>query len=81
MSDKIATAVFKDVPDETYAIVVHDASNNDQIDTNIIGIPAEGYEALKNKLPFAAAPKFEKNKFSTTSTITITINIKLRYLL
>jgi uncharacterized protein (DUF2141 family) len=81
IKEKTATAVLENVPAGTYAIaVVHDANDNNRFDTNFIGIPTEGYGASQNKLPFAAAPKFEENKFSTTPNVTTTINIRLRYL-
>lgn len=76
-----ATAVFGDIADGTYAVsVIHDANNNNKFDTNFLGIPTEGYGASKNKLPFAAAPKFDANKFAVATNSTITFNIKLRYL-
>lgn len=79
---KTATAVFDNVPPGSYAIsVIHDANNNNRFDTNFIGIPTEGYGASRNKLPFAAAPKFDDNKFVLPPNTTTAINIKLRYLL
>ncbi|HEU4902718.1 MAG TPA: DUF2141 domain-containing protein [Flavisolibacter sp.] len=78
---KTATAVFDNVPDGTYAIaVIHDANNNNRFDTNFMGLPTEGYGASKNKLPFAAAPRFEENKFSVDSNANTSLHIKLRYL-
>lgn len=80
ISNKTAAAVFENVPEGTYAVsVIHDANNNRKFDTNFLGIPKEGYGASQNKLPFAAAPKFDDNKFTAGSTGT-TVNIKLRYL-
>ena len=76
-----ATAVFENVPEGTYAVsVIHDANNNNKFDTNFLGIPTEGYGASKNKLPFAAAPKFDANKFTVAPNSTTTCTIKLRYL-
>jgi uncharacterized protein (DUF2141 family) len=76
-----ATVVFDDVPEGTYAVsVIHDANNNNKFDTNFLGIPTEGYGASKNKLPFAAAPKFEANKFIVAANSTSKVSIKLRYL-
>lgn len=81
VSEKTSTAVFDNVPPGTYAVlVIHDANNNNRFDTNFIGIPTEGYGASKNKLPFAAAPKFDENKFSVGSSATTDITIRLRYL-
>jgi uncharacterized protein (DUF2141 family) len=81
-SNGFAIAVFDNMPTGTYAIsVIHDANKNNKFDTNFIGIPTEGYGASQNKLPFAAPPKFEANKFIIGAGITLTIPIKLRYLL
>jgi uncharacterized protein (DUF2141 family) len=82
VSDKTALAVFEDVPAGNYAVsVVHDANNNNRFDTNLLGIPIEGYGASKNKLPFAAAPKFEENMFAVDTALKTAVFIKLRYLL
>ncbi|RYF85627.1 MAG: DUF2141 domain-containing protein [Chitinophagaceae bacterium] len=79
--NKTATANFDSVTEGTYAIsVVHDANNNDKFDTNFLGIPTEGYGASQNKLPFAAAPKFDENKFTIAPNTIMTANIKLRYI-
>ncbi|HVF81780.1 MAG TPA: DUF2141 domain-containing protein [Flavisolibacter sp.] len=76
-----ATAVFDNVPEGTYAVsVIHDANNNNKFDTNFLGIPTEGYGASKNKLPFAAAPKFDANKFTVAANSVTSFTIKLRYL-
>lgn len=81
VSGKAATAVFDNVPAGTYAIaVIHDANNNNRFDTNFLGLPTEGYGASKNKLPFAAAPRFDENKFQVDSNSNTSLHIKLRYL-
>ena len=77
-----AEATIENLPAGTYAIsVIHDANNNKRFDTNFIGIPTEGYGASRNKLPFAAAPKFDANKFSIDGNASMSVNIRLRYLL
>jgi uncharacterized protein (DUF2141 family) len=79
VSNKATQAVFTNIPDGTYALFVfHDTNNNGKMDTNFLGIPKEGYGASLNKLPFAAAPKFDANKFSLTGSTTLTLGIKLR---
>lgn len=81
ITDKSVRAVFEDVPAGSYAIsVIHDANNNNRFDTNFMGIPTEGYGASKNKLPFAAAPRFEENLFAVDSATKATVAINLRYL-
>ena len=74
-------SVFENVPVGNYAVsVIHDANSNNKFDTNFMGIPTEGYGASQNKLPFAAAPKFDANKFSVAGNATTMVTIKLRYL-
>ncbi len=82
VTNENATVVFDNVNQGTYAImVIHDANNNRKFDSNFMGIPKEGYGASQNKLPFAAAPKFEENKFTVTGNTTTHCTIKLRYIL
>lgn len=82
VSGNAISAVFDDVPSGTYAIsVIHDANSNNRFDTNFMGIPIEGYGASQNRLPFAAAPRFDENKFSVTTQANTSVNIRLRYLL
>ncbi len=82
VANKSAGTVFENVAPGTYAIlVIHDANNNRKFDTNFMGMPKEGYGASQNKLPFAAAPKFDENSFTVTENSTTNSNIRLRYLL
>lgn len=77
-----ASIVFEHIPQGSYAIALfHDENNNARMDKNFLGIPKEGYGASKNKLPFAAAPKFEENKFVVTNGFVTNLTIKLRYIL
>jgi uncharacterized protein (DUF2141 family) len=81
IANNVVEAWFENVPAGTYAIsVIHDANGNKKFDKNFIGIPSEGYGASGNKLPFAAAPKFDANKFLVNANATTAINIRLRYL-
>ena len=81
ITNKAANASFDNVAEGTYAIsVIHDANNNKKFDTNFMGIPTEGYGASQNKLPFAAAPKFDENKFTVKANSTTSSSIKLRYI-
>jgi uncharacterized protein (DUF2141 family) len=42
--DNKCTIVFKDLKNDQYAIrYFHDENTNDELDTNILGIPKEGY--------------------------------------
>ena len=79
--NKTTKAVFENVLPGSYAIlVIHDANNNQKFDTNFLGIPKEGYGASRNKLPMAAAPKFDENSFPVTDGVTVDCSIRLRYI-
>jgi uncharacterized protein (DUF2141 family) len=81
VTGKTVQAVFEDIPPGTYALfVLHDANNNKKMDKNFLGIPKEGYGASKNKLPFAAAPGFNENRFAVEHNTTVRLTVKLRYL-
>ena len=74
-------AEFDNVPPGTYALfVLHDANSNNKMDKNFLGIPKEGYGASRNKLPFAAAPTFEDNRFEVANNSTVRLSIRLRNL-
>ncbi len=79
ITNKTSEVVFNALPDGEYAIFVfHDKNENGKMDKNFLGIPSEGYGASQNKLPFAAAPKFEANKFSVKKNVVVTARIRLR---
>lgn len=81
IANKTTTTVFENVLPGNYAVlVIHDANNNRKFDTNFLGIPKEGYGASGNKLPFAAAPRFEENKFAVKEGATTESTIRLRYI-
>ncbi len=80
IQNKTALVIFNDVKKGNYAIsLFHDANNNKKFDLNFLGIPKEGYGASRNKLPFAAAPSFNDNKFEVNNSAVL-LSIKLRYL-
>lgn len=55
---------FSNLPKGDYAIAVyHDANGNNICDTNILGIPTEGYGFSNNFKPKLSAPKFSQTKF------------------
>lgn len=81
VTGKRVQAVFDNVPAGTYALfVLHDANNNRKMDKNFMGIPKEGYGASRNKLPFAAAPTFNDNKFTVQYNSTVRLSVRLRNL-
>lgn len=81
VTDKAVEAIFENVPPGTYALfVLHDANSNNKMDKNFLGIPKEGYGASRNKLPFAAAPTYNDNRFEVANNSTVRLSIKLRNL-
>ena len=59
------TAVFDGVEYGTYAIAVHhDINDNDEVDTNFLGIPNEDFGASNNAKGFMGPPSFEDASFS-----------------
>ena len=81
ISNKKTQVEFQNLPVGEYAVsVFHDANNNNQFDTNFLGIPKEGYGASRNNLPFAAAPGYQGNKFLVEDKSTSSMTIKLRNL-
>lgn len=59
ISDGKTKFTIKDLPDGEYAIAIHHDENSDgKMNTNMIGIPKEGYAFSKNFKPKFSAPKF-----------------------
>jgi uncharacterized protein (DUF2141 family) len=56
--------VVFDVPDGVYAIgVIHDENTNGELDSNIIGIPREGFGFSNDAMGMFGPPGFDKCKF------------------
>ena len=63
-------AVFEGLPPGTYAIaVMHDENKNQKIDTNMLGIPKEGYGVSNNVKNLLRAPRFEEAAFQLRSAM------------
>jgi uncharacterized protein (DUF2141 family) len=79
--NRTALVTFANIPRGTYAIAVfHDENSNGQMDKKIFGIPAEGYGASGNRLPFASAPSFEDNQFFLENNSQVRLSVRLRNL-
>lgn len=64
----------------TYAVVVHhDENDNGKFDTNLIGIPLEGYGASNNHLPALSAPRWGESKFALERGKSRELTISIRY--
>jgi uncharacterized protein (DUF2141 family) len=59
------------------ASVLHDENNNGKLDTNMLGIPVEGYGETNNPKPKTRAATFQESLFTLPATgATMTISIQ-----
>ena len=76
VANKNEVFIFKDLPDGEYAIkIYHDENDNGKLDTNMFGIPKEGYGFSNNGGRFGPAD-YEDAKFDIKGETTIEINIR-----
>ena len=62
--DKQARCDFEDIPSGTYALaIVHDENMNGKLDTNLLGIPKEGYGFSNDAKALLGAPSFSAASF------------------
>jgi len=62
--DKQARCDFEDIPPGTYALaIVHDENMNGKLDTNVLGIPKEGYGFSNDAKALLGAPSFSAASF------------------
>lgn len=58
------TVVFDNLPPGTYAVgAYHDENGNDHLDTNLLGLPVEGYALSNGVRAVFAKPKFQQAAF------------------
>ena len=73
------TVVFTDLKPASYAVsVIHDENSNGKLDTNILGIPKEGFAFGNNAMGMFGPPSF-KNAQVTISNTTAKQVIVLKY--
>jgi len=59
------TVVFDNLPPGTYAVgAYHDDNANDHLDTNLLGLPVEGYALSNGVLAVMAKPTFQQAAFT-----------------
>ncbi len=69
--------VFENIPSGTYALAVfHDANNDGELNTNLVGIPKEDYGFSNNARPGFRAPTFQEAAFRIDNTRAISVTIK-----
>ena len=78
INKNIAIVEFDDLPFGDYAIkAFHDEDSNDDLNTNILGIPVEDYGFSNNAREMFGPPSWEDAKFKfNVETKTIEIEIK-----
>ncbi|PJZ58074.1 DUF2141 domain-containing protein [Leptospira barantonii] len=75
-----ATTIVFSLPPGEYAVAVaHDENTNNELDTNLVGMPKEGVGVSNNVKGFMGPPKYDDAKFKFTATGK-TIEIKINYL-
>ncbi|MEL1265494.1 DUF2141 domain-containing protein [Pseudoxanthomonas putridarboris] len=71
-----ATFVFKDLPAGAYAVMVtHDENGNGKLDTNLIGMPVEGY-GFSNNPAVMRKPTWEEARFDVATDQAIDIALR-----
>ncbi|MDZ7741086.1 MAG: DUF2141 domain-containing protein [Bacteroidota bacterium] len=72
ISDNTCTIVIDGLDSGKYTFrYFHDENNNDELDTNWLGIPKEGYGFSNNASGTFGPPKFEKTLFKVKHDTTI----------
>lgn len=71
--------VFENVPHGNYALsTIHDENRNGKLDSNLFGMPKEGFGFSHDAMGSFGPPSFDKAKFTVSSSLTI--RLKTRYL-
>ncbi|MBX3042396.1 MAG: DUF2141 domain-containing protein [Candidatus Kapabacteria bacterium] len=79
IKDGICRLSFNDLPYDTYCFSVHhDENANEKMDTNILGLPTEGWGISNNVKLFMRLPNFDECSFILDNN-DITINVEMRY--
>ncbi len=75
-AEKGSTVIeVKDLPDGEYAVAIfHDANGNENLDTNMLGIPKEEIAFSKGKMKMFGPPKFDECAFTLNSDLRMTID-------
>lgn len=74
-----ARCTFEEIPPGTYAIgVIHDENMNGELDTNLLGVPKEGYGFSNDARALLGAPTFAAASFPYDGR-NLELTIELRY--
>ena len=73
-----ATFSFKGLKPGNYAVMItHDENGNGKMDTNVMGMPLEGY-GFSNNPQVMRKPTWDEARFTVTDTDRIAIDVDLR---
>lgn len=79
VSAKTHEVIFEDIPYGEYAVIfLHDENDNEEMDTNFVGAPQEGYGASNDAVNTFSAPKYDEAKFTLNSE-TKNMQLKIFY--
>lgn len=77
VNNKIATAVFENIPQGEYAISsFHDENDNKKMDTRIFGIPKEPIGMSNDAKGFMGPPKYKDAKFLVDKNVVLSIKVE-----
>lgn len=80
VSNRTASLTFESVPAGSYAIaILHDENDDAKMNTNILGLPKEGYGFSNNVMGAFGPPSLGKASFSYAATAQLPVTIKVRY--
>ena len=73
--NKKESVVFKDLVDGEYAVKMYqDENDNDELDSNMMGIPKEGY-GFSNNVGMFGTPKYKEAKFIVRDNTIIEVDL------
>jgi uncharacterized protein (DUF2141 family) len=71
------TVVFENLKSGDYAVsVIHDENENGELDSNMVGIPKEGFAFGNNAMGAFGPPSFDKAKISLTKNERQVVKLK-----
>ena len=80
IADNKCTIIFKDLKNQPYAIrYFHDENENDELDTNILGIPKEGFGFSNDAIGKFGPKDFSEWLFEVTGDTHITMTTKYMF--
>ncbi len=79
LKGRVAVCVFEDVKPGVYAVsAFHDENANGKLDTNLIGIPTEGFCASRDARAHFGPPSFKDARFSYKGGAS-EMSVRMRY--